>query len=304
MNILVVGVGAMGLNHVKVLNQLKSKGLVEKIYAVDVDRDRLMIAKKHGADMVFTEINEAIKYKPDLGIIAVPTNLHYRIAKDLVKHTDLLIEKPITERLNEALDLYREARVLGRKVLVGHIERFNPVYKVLLNEVKNDVPTHVESIRVGSLRGNPRAYGNVLLDLGLHDIDLVLGMLNEYDVKIMGRILRGNPITSAWVMLGLGDATYVLHASWDYEVRVRRLTVLLKDRYYEADLLNKVLMRNGVKHTVESVDQLSQELMHAIGVIRGVEKPIIGIEEGIKALAVVEGIIAGEERIDLGKVLG
>ncbi len=304
MDILVVGVGSMGRNHLRALGQLRSDGYVSRIYAVDVDKEKLLVAKEYGADMVFTDVNEAIKYRPDLGIIAVPTSLHYRVAKDLVRYMDLLIEKPITEKLSEALDLYREARALGRRVFVGHVERFNPAYRALLTEVANEVPVYMESIRVGPLRGNPQSYGNVLLDLGIHDIDLALGLVHERKVKVVGRILIGDPINSAWVMMRLGDATYTLHASWNYEVRVRRLTVMLRDRYYEADLLNKALVRNGERLAVEIADQLVQELTHVIRVLRGVEKPIIDIEDGIRALAVVEGIISGREEVDLDKVLG
>jgi len=301
--VLVVGIGSMGLNHIKVLTQLKKENLVTEIYAVDIDKQRLDIAKNQGADLVFTDFHEAIPRKPDLGIIALPTRLHYTVTNELMDHMDLLVEKPITEKLGEALDLYRKSKTLGRRVFVGYIERFNPVYKALINDIGNEKPMYVETIRIGKLRGNPQSYGNVLLDLGIHDIDLALNMVNEDKVKVLGNVLRGDPISTAWLMLSIGGSIHVLHVSWDYEFRIRKMHVTLRNRYYEADLLNKVLIRNGTKHMIESTDQLRQELMHVINVLRGIERPIIDITDGIRALAIIDGILMNKSIIDLDELL-
>ncbi|ADY01841.1 oxidoreductase domain protein [Vulcanisaeta moutnovskia 768-28] len=303
MKVLVVGIGSMGLNHIKVLTQLKKENLVTEIYAVDIDKQRLDIAKNQGADLVFTDFHEAIPRKPDLGIIALPTRLHYTVTNELMDHMDLLVEKPITEKLGEALDLYRKSKTLGRRVFVGYIERFNPVYKALINDIGNEKPMYVETIRIGKLRGNPQSYGNVLLDLGIHDIDLALNMVNEDKVKVLGNVLRGDPISTAWLMLSIGGSIHVLHVSWDYEFRIRKMHVTLRNRYYEADLLNKVLIRNGTKHMIESTDQLRQELMHVINVLRGIERPIIDITDGIRALAIIDGILMNKSIIDLDELL-
>ena len=301
--VLVIGIGSMGMNHIKVLTQLRKEGLVTEIYAADIDKQRLETAKNLGVDLTFTDYRDALSRKPDLGIIAVPTALHYTIASELIGHMDLLIEKPVTEKLEDALDLYRKSRSLGRRIFVGHIERFNPVYRALINDIGNEKPIYIESIRVGKLRGDPRSYGNVLLDLGIHDIDLVLDMVNEDKVRVLSAVLKGSPVTTAWALLSIGDTIYALHASWDYEVRIRRIQVTLRDRYYDADLLNKALIRDGVKHVVEGPDQLRQELMHVINALRGVEKPVIDIVDGIKALAVVNGILTNNPVIDLGELL-
>ena len=303
MKVLVIGVGSMGLNHIKVLAQLRKEGLVNEIYAADIDKQRLETAKNLGVDLTFTDYHDALPHKPDLGIIAVPTALHYVMASELISHMDLLIEKPVTERLEDALDLYRKSRSLGRRVFVGHIERFNPVYRALINDLGNEKPIHIESIRIGKLRGSPQSYGNVLLDLGIHDIDLVLDMVNEDKVRVLSTVLKGNPVTTAWALLSIGDTVYVLHTSWDYEVRVRRIQVTLKNKYYDADLLNKVLIRDGTRHVVEGPDQLRQELIHVINVLRGVEKPLIDVVDGIKALAVINGILTNNPVIDLGRLL-
>ncbi len=163
--------------------------------------------------------------------------------------------------------------------------RGSTVYKALINDLGNEKPIYIESVRISKLRGgDPRSYGNVLLDLGIHDIDLVLDIVNEDRVRVLGTVLRGgNPVTTAWALLSIGDTVYVLHASWDYEVKVRKIHVALRNRYYEADLLNRVLVRDGVRHVVEGPDQLRQELVHVMNVLRGgVEKPIIDITDGIR----------------------
>ncbi|MFB6470887.1 MAG: Gfo/Idh/MocA family protein [Vulcanisaeta sp. AZ3] len=303
MKVLIVGIGSMGMNHLRVLVQLKREGFIDNVYAVDVDQQRLKLAKDLGADLTFTDVTEALKYKPDLGIIAIPTKLHYGVARELIKYMDLLIEKPITDNLSDALELYRVSRDLGRRVLVGHIERFNPAYRALISEIGNKKPTYIETIRVGLLRGNPTTYGNVLLDLGIHDVDLVMNMIDEDRVEIIGKILEGDPVRVAWVLMRLGDITYVMHVSWNSNVRVRRITVLSTDKYYDVDLFNKVLFRDGVKHVIGGVDQLRQELIHAINVVRGIEKPMIDIIDGIKALAIIEGVLRNQQSIDVNNVL-
>ncbi|WP_054855402.1 Gfo/Idh/MocA family oxidoreductase [Vulcanisaeta sp. JCM 16161] len=238
--------------------------MITEVYAADIDKQRLEMAKGQGADLTFTDYHDAMTHKPDLGIIAVPTALHYVVASELINSMDLLIEKPVTEKLEEALDLYRKSKNLGRRVFVGHIERFNPVYKALINDIDNEKPIYMVSMRINRLRGNPRSYGNVLLDLGIHDIDLALNIVNEDRVSILSAVLRGEPITTAWALLSIGDTIYSLHASWDYDVRVRKIHMTLRNRYYEADLLNRVLIRDGTKHVIEGPDQLRQELIHVI----------------------------------------
>ncbi len=79
--------------------------------------------------------------------------------------------------------------------------------------------------------------------------------------------------------------------------------VTLRSRYYEVDLLNRVLARDGAKQVIEGPDQLRQELTHVLNVLRGVEKPIIDITDGIRALAVINGIITGSSTIDLDTIL-
>ncbi|MGC8543831.1 MAG: hypothetical protein ACP5NQ_07790 [Vulcanisaeta sp.] len=77
----------------------------------------------------------------------------------------------------------------------------------------------------------------------------------------------------------------------------------MKDRYYDTDLLNKFLYRNGTKHIIEGEDQLRRELIHVINALRGVERPIIDIADGIRALAVINAILTDQQIINLNEVL-
>ncbi len=131
----------------------------------------------------------------------------------------------------------------------------------------------------------------------------MLNIVNEGKVNVLGTALWGNPVTTAWALLGIGNTVHALHVSWDYETRIRTMHVTLRDRYYEADLLNRVLIRDGVRHVVEGPDQLRQELMHVINVLRGIERPYIDITDGIRALAVVNGILSNSPTIDLDELL-
>lgn len=303
MKVLIAGVGRMGLNHLKTLLELKREGLVSAVYAHDIDVSKLEQARRMGADAVFLRLVDAINQRPDLGIVAVPTRLHYKVSLELIKYMDLLIEKPITDNLSDALSLYNEARRQGRTVLVGHIERFNPTYMSLSNELMGKGPIYLEAVRIGRPMGNIESYDNVLVDLAIHDIDLALDVVKPEIIKVNYTQLRNQPITTALALMDLDDVPFLDYVSWDYETRIRTLKVITSKDSYEADLLNNYIIHGTGKSQVHGMEPLRRELIHAIKVVKGIEKPIVSIEDGIRALAVVEGIIKGEKTVELGSML-
>ncbi|MEE9500012.1 MAG: Gfo/Idh/MocA family oxidoreductase, partial [Candidatus Omnitrophota bacterium] len=123
-NVGVVGIGYLGSRHARVYSQLKNANLV---CVCDIDKKRAKkVAKKHR--VWYLPDYRTLFDKVDAVSIAVPTNLHYRIAKDFLNNSiHVLIEKPITNTVDEAQELIDIADSKNLTLQVGHIERFNPV---------------------------------------------------------------------------------------------------------------------------------------------------------------------------------
>jgi predicted dehydrogenase len=171
----VVGAGAFGRNHLRVLRELETAGEgVALVAAVDPDSGRAVEAKQQYEIAVFATIEELLSadLKPDAAIVAVPTVKHHEAAAALLDAgLDLLVEKPLAANLAEADDLIARAERDGRILQPGHLERFNPA--VLAVEANLKRPMFFEAHRLSVF--TPRALDvDVVLDLMIHDLDIVL----------------------------------------------------------------------------------------------------------------------------------
>lgn len=169
----VIGVGYLGKFHADKYAALPNSELVA---VVDASAETAKtIAAKHN-------VQGLTDYQPLLGkveavSIAAPTTLHYQIAKDFLNHgSHVLIEKPITVTVEEADELITLAKKNKLLIQVGHLERFNAAILDLDKEITK--PVFIESHRLAPF--NPRATDvNVVLDLMIHDIDIILDIVNS-----------------------------------------------------------------------------------------------------------------------------
>ena len=171
----VVGAGAFGRNHLRVLRELETAGDgVALAAAVDPDAARAEEATKQYGIAAFATIDELLKadLKVDAAIVAVPTVKHHEVAAALLDAgLDLLVEKPLAANLAETDDLIACAERGGRILQPGHLERFNPA--VLAVEANLKRPMFFEAHRLSVF--TPRALDvDVVLDLMIHDLDIVL----------------------------------------------------------------------------------------------------------------------------------
>jgi predicted dehydrogenase len=181
----VVGVGYLGKFHADKYADLPNSELVA---VVDADENT---AKAIGEKL---NVDALTDYRPLLGkvdavSIAAPTTLHYQIAKDFLQHgSHVLIEKPITVTLQEADELIELAKTNNRLIQVGFLERFNAA--ILDLDTNHVRPLFIESHRLAPF--NPRATDvNVILDLMIHDIDIILNIVRS-DVKSISA--SGTPV--------------------------------------------------------------------------------------------------------------
>jgi predicted dehydrogenase len=175
LRVAVVGAGAFGRNHLRVLRELEMAGEgVALAAAVDPDAARAEEVTKQYGIPVFATIEELLNadLKLDAAIVAVPTVKHHGVAAALLDAgLDLLVEKPLAASLAEADNLIARAERGGRILQPGHLERFNPA--VLAVEANLKRPMFFEAHRLSVF--TPRALDvDVVLDLMIHDLDIVL----------------------------------------------------------------------------------------------------------------------------------
>ena len=179
-NVAVIGVGAFGRNHARVYQQLAQQGeAVRLVGVVDADVARAdAVAREFGCRGVGSiEQLTTTHSEVQAASVVVPTFQHFQIARALMESgVDVLIEKPVTAALDEADELIRLAQRLGRIAQVGHLERFNPAIRATLSLITH--PMFFEVHRLS--RFTPRSLDiDVVLDLMIHDLDVVLTFVNS-----------------------------------------------------------------------------------------------------------------------------
>jgi predicted dehydrogenase len=174
----ILGVGHLGKLHAALLKEID---LAEVIGIYDLDRAK---AEKVAAELNLVVFNESEKLleQADAACIVTPTSVHFDTAMQALKNNcHLFIEKPICSAENEAEQLITLSREKGKILQVGHIERFNPAVLALSDVEIN--PLFIESHRLApfNLRGTDVA---VILDLMIHDLDLILALVKSKPVSI------------------------------------------------------------------------------------------------------------------------
>jgi predicted dehydrogenase len=172
----VLGTGSLGQNHVRIYAELAAAGLMEFTGIFDANADAARkIAARHNA-RVFNSIAEAAAASDALNIVT-PTVTHFDIAKQLLlqgKH--VLVEKPMTDNSAQAAELIQIAQQKNCVLQVGHVERFNPVFKYL--ETAAPEPRFIETHRLSPYPARSTDVG-VVLDLMIHDLDVMLAFVKS-----------------------------------------------------------------------------------------------------------------------------
>jgi predicted dehydrogenase len=251
------GVGHLGKIHLKCL--LNTKFQFEGFYDPDLN-NRKLIEETHqvkGYDSLEDMISEV-----DCIDLVSPTIFHYDIAKKAIlsgKH--VFIEKPLTETTHQAEELVELASQNNVKVQVGHVERYNPAIRSLKDiQFK---PRFIEGHRLAVF--NPRGTDvSVVLDLMIHDLDIVLSMIHEdvKDVRANGVcIVSSTPdICNARIEF-VGGAVANLTASRISMKNMRKIRVFQDDAYISLDFLDKEAQVIKIENHVEG-DNFSGMTMH------------------------------------------
>ena len=225
----VIGIGVMGKNHARVYSEMEG---VDLVGIADLNQKAgKEIAGKYKCKYYKSHAELLEKEKPDAVSICVPTSLHYKIAKDVIKSgANLLIEKPIADNVEDAVEIVRLAREAKLKLAVGHIERFNPAVqelKRLIDRGKLGKITSIVATRVGLFP--PRIKdANVIIDIAVHDIDIFNYLLGKEPVEISaagGKALVNDREDYADIFLKYNGTNGFIEVNWITPVKLRMLNV-------------------------------------------------------------------------------
>jgi predicted dehydrogenase len=230
--IAVVGVGEFGRNHVRVVGQSERAELVA---IVDTNSARAAEVASANGCAALSDFR-ALAGKVDAAIVAVPTSAHAEVGCSLIKSgIDVLVEKPIAPDLASADQLIRAAESHGRILQVGHLERFNPA--VIALERVARLPLFFEIHRLSVF--SPRSLDiDVVLDLMIHDIDILLSLVpgEIEEIRAAGISILTPRVDIANVRLQFqGGCVANITASRVSTDRVRKLRLFQPHQYISVD---------------------------------------------------------------------
>lgn len=170
----VIGTGALGRHHARIYAELAAAGEAEFVGVHDLNpQTAAEVARRHGV-RAFPSVESLVEACDALSIVT-PTVTHYELARYcLSRGRHVLVEKPMTERSEQAADLVGLARQHGCVLQVGHVERFNPVFDYLQSVARH--PRFIEVHRLSPYPARSTDVG-VVLDLMIHDLDVVLAFV-------------------------------------------------------------------------------------------------------------------------------
>lgn len=286
----VVGVGYLGSRHADLYTKLAG---VELAALCDTDPAKETIARKYRSP--FYEDYRALFGKVDAASIVVPTQDHHRIAKEFLKEgIPLLIEKPFTKSVEEADELLRIAAERQCLIQVGHVERFNSAFQAALPFVKNAM--FIECHRLGPFKKRSLDVG-VVLDLMIHDIDLLLSMVpspvERIDAVGIHVLTDKEDIANARINFQNGAAAN-LTASRLTNKTMRKFRIFSENSYISLNTFEQKAehyWKEGTKIRMERIrpkkkEPLKEELASFIDAVRQRRRPVVPGEEAREALRV------------------
>ncbi len=242
----VIGTGSMGANHARVYSGMED---VKLVAASDLDQKQCeMLAEKYRIN-TYSDYHELLeKEKPDLLSIAVPTANHATVALDCLQAgANILIEKPISSTLEEAKQIISTAKTAKRKLMVGHIVRFNPAVRELKKHLDNKELGRIFQIvchREGPFPTRIRDVG-VVVDLAPHDIDIMRYLSQSEPIRVYAETeQRINTEHEDLLLASLrfkNNITAALNINWLTPTKIREINILGEKGMFRIDDLTQDL---------------------------------------------------------------
>lgn len=306
----VVGAGNMGVNHVRVYDDLPGARLVE---VVETDPERASSIREE-YDVTVHDTVEDLSVA-EAASVTVPNDCHRSVAETCIRDgLDVLVEKPLAPTVTDAEAIVAVADEHDAVLQVGHIERFNPAVRTLKTILEDEELIALESHRLGPFNEHLSEV-SVVFDLMIHDVDIV-DWLVDGDVETLSAVgsrSRSEGVDHAVAqlqyegdVLGTATASHVTHG------KIRTLTATTRDAYIELDYQNQGLkiQRRGIEETttfddhggyrtetvsetpyVRTREPLKNELEHFLECVSTGEDPLVGGAEGVRAIQLTTQIV-------------
>ena len=306
----VVGAGHLGKHHIK---HLSNHSLVDFVGFFDTDQDNAQFVSKKFNVESFDNENDLIEASEGINIVT-PTETHYDIAiKCLEKKKDIFIEKPITNTSEQAKKIIALSEKNQNIVQVGHIERFNPTIKQLKKVITAPHCIEIERLAPFQTRGTEVP---VILDLMVHDIDLVLSMVNEKieNIEASGAKMMSQTVDIAHAQIRFINGVVAnLKSSRIAQNYVRKIRTYEENLYTITDLMVPQIevysLKKGLNASSESTskeidtasgiktifydkivpeekDALLEEINNFVDSIKTRQTPVVCGVQGLRALEI------------------
>ena len=299
----VIGVGYLGKFHAEKYSGMDNVRLVG---VADIDRSRAEDVAARFGTRAFTDYRELLG-RVDAVSIVVPTESHFKVGLEFLNHdVDVLIEKPMTTTLEQADELIDVAESRARILQIGHLERFNPAVLALKDIITH--PMFIEAHRLSVFKDRSTDI-SVVLDLMIHDIDIILNIVKSEIQSIHAAgvpvICEHADIANVRLQFESGCVANVT-ASRISTKNERKIRLFQKDAYISVDFANReiTLIRRNENHSDSLVpgtdfqqlsfteaDVLEDELASFIQAVRTRKSPVVSGYAGRKALAVALDIM-------------
>ena len=296
----VVGTGYLGRLHARILTEMPEAhavGFVESNDAIAAEVESTL--KLERFDSV-----AALAKEVQCAVVATPTVCHFDIAAELLgAGCDVLVEKPITPDVDQAKRLIELAAKANRIIQVGHVERYNPAIAAVADLVKGT--RYFESERLGVFVGRSLDI-DVLLDLMIHDLNLVLSLLGHdvVEIRAVGVPVLTDKVDIANVRLELANGAVAnLTASRVSQDRIRKQRFFGSDFYYSVDTKEQEVKGYRLQHgsiaptgaMVEKKEPLRAELESFLACVRDRSRPVVAGEDGLAAVDLAVRVAAAIE---------
>ncbi len=302
LNVGVIGIGYFGKFHAEKYRNIKEVNLVG---VVDTIPARAAEAASKNNTSAFSDPS-ALYDKVEAVSIAVPTKLHYAVAREfLSRGIHVLVEKPITADISEAEELVHIAHAKNAILQVGHLERFNPALTSLWGTLTK--PGFIESHRLQSFIDRALDV-DVIMDLMIHDIDVILSLVQSdvKEVRATGVPVISDRIDIANARLAFQSGCVAnVTASRVSLKEMRKIRVFQPDAYFSIDFANRTVAIHRKEASQEGspfpkivqeqftpteYDALQAEVQAFVDAVLGKEPVLVSGEDGLKALKVAKEI--------------
>ncbi len=327
LKVAVIGVGNMGRNHARVyweMPQVTLAGLA------DSNANTANAVAERYSTKAYSDYRKLLdEQKPDAVTICVPTFLHYEVAMEVIQRgIHLLIEKPIAFNIEQGQQIISAAESAGVKLMVGHIERFNPAVIALKQHLANHELGHlfqVDARRQGPLPTRINDVG-VVIDLAVHDLDIMRYVTEAEIVRIYAETIRGvhsQYEDSLSGLVRLSDGTVgTLLINWITPTKIREFYAVGECGMFKVDYLTQELVffenavANGsdwetlrmlrgvsegkmIRYHIDKKEPLRSEQEAFLAAVRGEAPVAVSGEDALRALLLAQAVVTSglEQRL-------